>query len=228
MEGFESRAVQQLSGCACCSRISHGSGSMGCRAAGSPHTASAHAAGQLLAHRSLGLAGLTTGMWGTAGWHRAGRHQLPQRRVVMYSLSSGRCKLGRRNGTNPVGVLLPRIVPGASARWGWWETLPIVFPWRQPHGLKCAATRCCVPVASLSCPPGLLVGLSWAGFDHCRLKDLFPQAACGARAAPNRSCIPTLESCSRNGVHGVSHLQISVCLPLKAVREAVEGAWLCP
>lgn len=132
------------------------------------------------------------------------------------------------------GKLYPLYSCGARA---------CLIPWHQSHGLECAATRCCIPVASLSCPPGLLLGLSWSGFDHCRPKDsqphwqpLFPQAACGAGAAPKRSCAPTLGS-------PVWHLlllqqrpcpgyfppaDIRLYLPLKAVRKVAEAAQVCP
>lgn len=69
------------------------SGSGECRAA-------AHPGEQFLAHRSVVP---TMGLWSAAGCHRAGHHQLQQRQVVTDSVSSVRCKLGRRNGTNPVG-----------------------------------------------------------------------------------------------------------------------------
>lgn len=103
-----------------------------------------------------------------------------------------------------------------------------LIPWHQ-----CIATRYCIPVASLSCPAGLLSGLSWAGFDHCRLKDSQPHWLCHW-PAPLTTLVPTgspwgssspieevpppwralsgARCCSRDHVQVISHLRVSECV----------------
>lgn len=85
-----------------------------------------------------------------------------------YTLSSVRCKLGRRNGTNQGESCCPGLcqVPQLVGAGGKLYLLHshsarcTSFPWHQSHSLECVAARCCIPGLLLGCPGQ---GLTTAG-----------------------------------------------------------------
>lgn len=144
---------------------------------GASTLASAHPAVQFPAHRCLGLGcwqgfahhGHVGCSWMPQGWtsptpSEASGHifsflnemqtwQEERNKPKKWeSCCPGLCLVPQLIGTG--GKLYPLSSHGARAR-----LIPMA-PATWP------GTRCCIPVGSLSCPPGLLAGLSWARFDR--------------------------------------------------------------